>query len=101
MRTRFLGRVRSWLLGAALALSAMPAAAVMQTGGQVIPVQTGSACNNNASICINENEVAEGGTGDIDGVATATISQETFNPLCELTFRVVGRGASYQNTFGW
>jgi len=101
MRTRFLGKVRSLLLGAALALCALPAAAVMQTGGQVIPAQSGTACNNNASICINANEVTEGGTGDIDGVATATISQETFNPLCELTFRVVARGASYQNTFGW
>lgn len=100
-KPRFLGPVRGWLLGAAVVLCAMPAAAVMQTGGQVIPVQITDECYGNASICINGNEVVEGGAGDIDGIATATISQETFNPLCELTFRVVGRGAGYKNTFGW
>lgn len=86
-----------------LALFATPAGAVMQTNpaGTVIPVQTGATCNNNASICINANEEAEGGAGDIDAVDTATISQETFNPLCELTFKVVARGADYRNTFGW
>lgn len=91
------------LFGAAL-LSFYPTTAsaqVMQTGGAVIPKQSGNTCNNNAGICINGNEVAEGGDGDIDAVATATISQETFSPLCELTFKVVARGASYQNTFGW
>jgi hypothetical protein len=98
---RFLGKVRGWLLGAAVALCALPASALMQTGGQVIPVQSSNECRSNASICINDNERLEGGAGDIDGVATATISQETFNPLCELTFRVVGRGAGYKNTFGW
>jgi Domain of unknown function (DUF4114) len=76
-------------------------AEVMQTGGGVIPTQGGNTCRSNASICINENEAAEGGAGDIDAVETATISQETFNPLCELTFRVVARGADYKNTFGW
>lgn len=73
----------------------------MQTDGEVIPKEPGSGCNSNVSICINGNETAEGGTGDIDAVDTATISQETFNPLCELTFRVVARGADYKNTFGW
>lgn len=93
---------RGWLLGAALGFMAAPAhAAVMQTGGEVIPRQPGSTCDGNATICINENERTEGGAGDIDAVETATISQKTFNPLCELTFRVVARGASYKNTFGW
>lgn len=85
----------------ALALFSLPAAAVNQTGGGKIPFQTGKTCSSNATICINDNEVAEGGDGDIDAVATATISQETFNPLCELTFKVVARGASFANTFGW
>jgi hypothetical protein len=93
--------VRSWLLGAALMLAAVPAGAVMQTNGPVIPLVPGTGCESNVGICINTNEVAEGGNGDIDPVANATISQETFNPLCELTFTVVARGASYQNTFGW
>jgi hypothetical protein len=99
---------RTWLAGIGLLIATTsmfvtrPAAAeVMQTGGAVIPKQSGTACNHNASICINGNETNEGGAGDIDAVATATISQETFNPLCELTFRVVGRGADYKNTFGW
>jgi MYXO-CTERM domain-containing protein len=96
-------KVRGWLFGAALSLCAAPAGAVMQTNaaGTTIPLQPGTSCKSNASICINENELTEGGAGDIDGVATATISQETFNPLCELTFRVVARGADYKNTFGW
>jgi len=98
---RLMGQVRGWLLGAALALIAAPAGAVMQTDGTVIPVQKGATCESNASNCINGNEQTEGGLGDIDGVATATISQETFSPLCELTFRVVARGAGYKNTFGW
>jgi hypothetical protein len=90
------------LLGAAFLVRTAPARAeVMQTGGDIIPKQPGAGCNSNASICINGNEKTEGGKGDIDGVATATISQETFNPLCELTFRVVARGADYKNTFGW
>jgi hypothetical protein len=78
------------------------AAEVMQTGGAIIPKQkAGTSCESNASNCINANETSEGGVGDIDAITTATISQETFNPLCELTFRVVGRGASFKNTFGW
>jgi len=93
--------VHGWLLGAALTLAALPAGAVMQTNGPTIPLQPGDDCESNAGICINTNETIEGGAGDIDAVATATISQETFNPLCELTFTVVARGASYKNTFGW
>jgi MYXO-CTERM domain-containing protein len=78
-------------------------AEVRQTDAEaeILPQQSGDACNHNASVCINENEEAEGGVGDIDAIETATISQETFTPLCELSFRVVGRGADYKNTFGW
>lgn len=99
---RPLFRVLHQLLAAAILALSLPAnAAVNQTGGGPIPVETGTSCNNNASVCINVNEEAEGGDGDIDAVETATISQETFNPLCELTFKVVARGASFKNTFGW
>lgn len=101
-RTRLLGSV----LLAASVLSPSAASAVMQTGGAVIPKQSGGVCANNAGVCINNNEVAEGADPNdpaavIDAIDTATISQETFSPLCELTFRVVARGASYKNTFGW
>jgi MYXO-CTERM domain-containing protein len=101
-RTRLLGSV---LLAASL-LWPSTASAVMQTGGAIIPKQSGAACNNNVGVCINGNEVVEGADPNdpgavIDAVDTATISQETFSPLCELTFRVVARGASYKNTFGW
>ena len=98
---------RTWCAGVTLVaalLSLFPATAaaqVMQTGGAIIPKQSGNTCNSNAGICINGNEVTEGGDGKIDAIATATISQETFSPLCELTFRVVARGADYKNTFGW
>jgi MYXO-CTERM domain-containing protein len=86
--------------------SASAAAEVRQTDATaaVIPKQiAGTSCASNASNCINGNEVAEGGDpmDTIDAVATATISQETFSPLCELTFKVVARGADYKNTFGW
>src|SRR6188768_3973373 len=93
----------SVLAAVVLSLSPATADAVMQTGGEVIPKQSGTACNHNASVCINDNEVVEGGDplDAIDTVATATISQETFSPLCELTFKVIGRGADYKNTFGW
>jgi hypothetical protein len=102
---------RSWcaflsvLTALLLSLSPGPAEAeVMQTGGEVIPQQVaGTSCESNATNCINGNELAEGGDpmDTIDAVATATISQETFSPLCELTFKVVARGAGYRNTFGW
>jgi hypothetical protein len=101
-RTRLLGSV---LLATSLLLPGT-AAAVMQTGGAIIPKQPGSGCASNVGICINGNEVVEGADPNdpaavIDAVGTATISQETFSPLCELTFRVVARGADYKNTFGW
>src|SRR4051812_14519413 len=99
---------RSWcaflsvLTALLLSLSPGPAEAeVMQTGGEVIPQQVaGTSCESNATNCINGNELAEGGDpmDTIDAVATATISQETFSPLCELTFKVVARGAGYRNT---
>lgn len=98
-----LSRVVHRLLALALFCLAWPASAqVNQTGGGPIPVEnSGTSCSSHASVCINVNEEAEGGDGKIDAKATATISQETFSPLCELTFRVVARGASYKNTFGW
>lgn len=90
-------------IGLCVASLSQPAhAEVMQSGGAIIPKEiAGDGCGSNASNCINANEKDEGGAGDINAIETATISQETFSPLCELTFRVVARGASYKNTFGW
>jgi MYXO-CTERM domain-containing protein len=73
----------------------------LQQGGVVIPRLNGTACPGNVEVCINGNETQEGGAGDIDALATATIAQETFSPQCQLTFRVVARGAGYQSAFGW
>jgi hypothetical protein len=97
-------RVFHHLLAVAVLALALPARAqVFQTGGNMgqIPAESGATCANNASNCINANEQQEGGAGDIRARDTATISQETFSPLCELTFKVVARGASFKNTFGW
>lgn len=95
-------RIFQCLLALALTALSLPALAVNQTGGGVIPLEPGSTCASNASNCINANEDALGAmNSDISAVDTATISQETFNPLCELTFKVVARGASFANTFGW
>ena len=100
--------LRTWItavglsLAAACTLSTTSARAeVMQSNGDIIPKQPGASCTHNVSICINTNETTEGGAGDIEAIDTATISQETFSPLCELTFRVVARGADFKNTFGW
>ncbi len=99
---RPLFRVLHHLLAVAILALALPARAqVNQVGGGRIPAESGSTCNNNASNCINANEREEGGEGDIMARETATISQETFSPLCELTFKVIARGASFKNTFGW
>ncbi|RYZ03089.1 MAG: DUF4114 domain-containing protein [Myxococcales bacterium] len=97
-------RVLRQLLALAAFALALPAhAQVFQTGGNMgqIPAESGQTCNNNASNCINANEEEQGGAGDIKARDTATISQETFTPLCELTFKVIARGASFKNTFGW
>lgn len=99
---RPLFRVLHQLLAFAVLAFTLPVSAqVNQVGGGRIPAESGSTCASNASNCINQNEVAEGGEGDIRARETATISQETFTPLCELTFKVVARGASFKNTFGW
>ncbi len=88
-------------LGVAILAVTGSTSAVQQPGGPTIPATSGDDCWGNVGICINDNEQALGGDGDIDVVDTATIDQEVFNPLCNLTFEVVARGASYQNTFGW
>ncbi len=90
------------LTGVFVAITGVGSArAVEQVDGTTIPALSGDECWGNVGVCINDSEQSLGGDGDIDVVDTATIAQETFNPLCNLTFEVIARGASYENVFGW
>src|SRR5690242_16612256 len=83
---------------------------VHQPDGKLIPVtlngqtmcevaQTGWG---SLQACLDKNEVAEGGrTGAISAVHDASIDQETFDPKCNLSFKVVQRGGGYLSVFGW
>ncbi len=86
-------------------LAAAPGAAqAIEVGGQTLPVvpDQHTDCEGDVWVCINDHEDTLGYAGeDIDVVETATIDQETFNPLCNLTFEVLAKGASYINVFGW
>jgi hypothetical protein len=79
----------------------LAARAVEQPDGTELPQLRTEDCDGNVSLCVNAHEIELGGAGDIDVVEQATIDQQTFNPLCQLDFQVIGRGAAYQNTFGW
>lgn len=99
----FAPRVLGGALLSALALTANPTFA-LDFNGQTLPVvpDTHEACSSDVWFCVNDHEDALGYTGeDIDVVETATIDQETFNPLCNLSFEVLFEGASYINVFGW
>lgn len=104
-----LGNRRIWgatlcaTLGLALSglVGSEPALALTQPGGTLIPKPNSNSCPGDPGVCINQNEKQHGGTGDIDAVMTATISQETFSPQCQLSFTVLARGALFLNTFGW
>lgn len=100
---RIWGAALSALVGVMLVglLGSGAALAVTQPGGTAIPIPNSNACPGDAGVCINQNEKQHGGTGDIDAVKTATISQETFSPQCQLSFTVLARGALFLNTFGW
>ena len=85
--------------------AARPAAAITQPGSnETIPVLGfGCVVNSPSDVgeCLNEHETTLGGVAVLDPQADARVDRETFNPLCNLTFRVVHRGAEFQNTFGW
>src|SRR5262245_62152703 len=52
--------------------------------------------------CLDKNEIALGGrAGAISAVHDASIDQETFDPKCRLSFKVVQRGGGYLSVFGW
>ncbi|HEX3696285.1 MAG TPA: DUF4114 domain-containing protein [Polyangia bacterium] len=95
-------------LAALLALSSPTVAhAVSQPGGQVIPAilsATGSCDSGlNVQACLDDSEVSLGGAaGTVKAIDNATIDQETFDPGCQLTFKVLSKGGSrYPHAFGW
>jgi hypothetical protein len=72
-----------------LLLAPRAAAALTQPNGTVIPQTT------NLVTFLN-------GQGEaIDPLTQAATTPETFNPQCNLTFTVIGRGAGQRNSFGW
>ncbi|HEU5072921.1 MAG TPA: DUF4114 domain-containing protein, partial [Polyangiaceae bacterium] len=88
----------------AAALLTPSLAAALEFDGMTLPVVPNEhdGCESDVWYCVNENEDTLGYDGDdIDVVETATIDQETFNPLCNLTFEVLFKGASFLNVFGW
>ena len=87
-------------LGLAALLAARPAVALQQPDGTPIPVINPNvvACSdNNVQVCLDGEE----GGPTIDAMAAAAVTPETYTPACALTFRVIARGAGYNNTFGW
>lgn len=82
--------MRRSLLAFGLALlTASPALALTQPGGAPIP------SNGNLKGYLD----AEGET--IDPAAAAAITPQTFDPTCNLTFKVIARGGGQVNSFGW
>lgn len=87
----------------------IPAAAraVQQPDGKAIPViiSPGGTCTSglNVQACLDDSEVSLGGTaGKVGALANATIDRETFDPGCQLTFKVLSKGGSfYGHAFGW
>ncbi len=82
-----LSRLLSFLV---VIFAAAPVAALVQPGtGVQIPEG-----NNLVNFLNGEGE-------SIDPLTQAAITPQTFNPSCNLTFKVIGRGAGQRNSFGW
>ncbi len=98
---RSLGSVASGFLFAAALLGASSTAhALSQPDNTVIPVIDGnvtSCSDKNVQVCLDQEE----GGQTINALASAAVTPETFNPTCGLTFKVIARGAGFNNTFGW
>ena len=86
---RVLGPWGALAAAATVFFLAPPAQALSQPNGTVIP-QT-----QNLVTFLN----AEGET--INPLTDAATTPETFVPQCALTFKVIGRGAGQNNSFGW
>jgi MYXO-CTERM domain-containing protein len=80
----------AWV-SSAVVLFASPALAITQPNGTPIPV--GGSVQN----ILNQEE----GGQLIDALAAAAVTPETYKPICNLTVKVIARGAGYNNTFGW
>jgi MYXO-CTERM domain-containing protein len=82
-----------------LSLTSLSARALQQPDGTVIPV-LGSAttCSGgNVQPCLDAEEMGM----TINAQAAAAVTPETYDPSCKLTFKVLARGAGFNNTFGW
>jgi len=78
------------LLAAAVAFLAAPAAlALSQPDGSPIPSNG------------NLRGYLDGEGESIDPASAAAITPETFDPNCQLTFKVIARGGGQKNSFGW
>ncbi len=81
---------------------------IKQPDGKLIPVTLNgqTMCDaiqwGSVQACLDKNEIALGGrAGAINAVHDASIDQETFDPQCRLSFKVVQRGGGYLSVFGW
>jgi hypothetical protein len=104
----FLRWMTALVVGFLLSSAADARADIHQPDGKLIPVtlngQTLCDATNWGSVqaCLDKNEVALGGrAGAINAVHDASIDQETFDPKCRLSFKVVQRGGGYLSVFGW
>jgi len=77
------------VVAAALVLAATEAQGLQQPDGATIPA------NNNLVNYLNQ----EGES--IDPRSQAATTPQTFNPRCNLTFKVIARGGGQKNSFGW
>ena len=95
------------LVGLLAFLWPLAARAIQQPDGQIIPVifTPGATCDSgyNVQACLDDSEVSLGGAaGTVGAIANASIDQETFDPGCQLTFKVLSKGGSgYGHAFGW
>src|SRR4029079_11212737 len=57
----------------------------------------------NVQACLDDSEAMLGGMrGSVSAIHNATIDQQTFDPKCQLTFKVLSKGGSvYGHEFGW
>ncbi len=103
-RPRFSRATRLTLVAVSLLAPASAALAYLsQVDGTVIPV------TNRMQQCLDRAVTGEGGAGIVDALADARIQPEAYRPVenpvgsghYPVTFRAIGEGAGYKNSFGW
>jgi hypothetical protein len=103
---------RTWaalVVCAGVSVASAARADIMQVppDGSIIPHISSmtAACTSglNVQACLDDSEMMLGGTvGSVSAIHNATIDQETFDPKCQLTFKVLSKGGStYGHIFGW